>query len=254
MGRTSGLAHGFHDPMKTPCMIRWLLALAWVSLPLAGSAATWPANNPPATTIGLQPSSDSNFLWNGRDLEGWTVFLQDPKVDPKTVWSVADGALHLTGRPYGYLRTVKDYGSFHLHAEWRYPVGSAPTSNSGVFVLVHGPNAIWPEGIECQLKAGEAGQMIGTATVLPGAPFLRAKWRAPALHPPQEKPFGEWNAYDIFCRDQVVEVWVNGVLQNRFSGVTFKSDPGLKFLRGSVLLQLEGAAIDFRNVWLDGLL
>jgi Domain of Unknown Function (DUF1080) len=238
----------------TPGLLAPLLAAVLGTLPLTGSAATWPTDKPPATTIGLTPSGiGSTVLWNGRDLEGWTVFLSDPKADPKGVWSVADGVLHLTGRPFGYLRSAKDYGNFHLHVEWRYPVGSAATSNSGVFVLVHGPNAIWPSGIECQLKAGEAGQMIGTNVTLPGAPFLRAKSRAPALHPPQEKPFGEWNAYDIFCRDQVVEVWVNSVLQNRFAGVTFGSDPGLKFLRGSILLQLEGAPIDFRNIWLEGL-
>ena len=242
------------SPCSSPLFLAPLLAAALGCLPLTGQAATWPANDPPKTTIGLAPpATGGTVLWNGRDLDGWTVFLKDPKVDPKSVWSVVDGSLHLTGQPYGYLRSAKAYGRFHLHVEWRYPVGSAASSNSGVFVLVHGPDAIWPSGIECQLRAGEAGQMIGTDTILPGAPFLRAKWRAPALHPPQEKAFGEWNAYDIFCRNQIVEVWVNGVLQNQFAGVTFVSDPGLKVLRGSILLQLEGAPIDFRNIWLEGL-
>jgi hypothetical protein len=239
-------------PSPRRSLVRLAAFLALAAAP--AGAATWPQNDPPPNPVGLQPSRGSVLLWNGRDLAGWTVFLQDPKVDPNTVWSAAGGVLRLTGKPYGYLRTTRDYGGFHLHAEWRYPEGSGPNSNSGVFVLVHGPNAIWPQGIECQLRVGESGQMIGTEVVLPGAPFLKAKWRAPALHPPVEHPIGQWNAYDIFCRDQIVEVWVNSVLQNRFTGVTFKSDPTLHFLRGAILLQLEGAPIEFRNIWLDPLL
>ncbi len=203
--------------------------------------------------MGERPSGPgAAVLWNGRDLQGWSVFLQDPQADPGRAWSVADGALRLTGRPYGYLRSDRDYANFHLHVEWRYPAGTAAKSaNSGVFVLVHGKNAIWPQGVECQLRVGEAGQMIGTEVVLPGAPFLKAKWRAPALHPSPERPIGQWNAYDIRCFGRAIEVWVNSVLQNRFEGVTFKSDPQLRPLRGAILLQLEGAPIEFRNIWLE---
>jgi hypothetical protein len=231
-----------------------LAAAAFILAPAPGRAAVWPLDQPPADTVGSPAPQGSRRLWNGRDLSGWSVFLQDPKADPGKAWSVADGALRLAGKPYGYLRSAADYGNFYLHVEWRYPEGSSPNSNSGVFVLVHGPDAIWPQGIECQLRAGEAGQMIGTEVVLPGAPFLKAKWRAPFLHPSPERPFGQWNAYDIFCRDQIVEVWVNSVLQNRFTGVTFKSDPKLHSLRGAILLQLEGAPIEFRNIWLDPLM
>lgn len=238
-------------------LLRVISAFALVLAATSGLGAAEspsPGSRPSDDTIGLAPPAGGTVLWNGRDLTGWTVFLQDPAVDPNSVWSVSGGILRLTGKPFGYLRSVGNYGNFRLHAEWRYPAGTPMTPvvpNSGVFVLVHGPNAIWPQGIECQLRAGESGQMIGTEVILPGAPFLRAKWRAPALHPSVERPFGQWNAYDIICHDQVVDVWVNGVEQNRFTGVTFKSDPGLKTLQGSILLQLEGAPIEFRNIWLE---
>lgn len=227
---------------------------------LAGAApgAAPQLGNPSPSTLGAAPPAPAplpgwGYLWNGRNLEGWTVTLKDPAVDPKTVWSVSEGVLHLTGVPYGYLRTVRTYGNYWLHVEWRYPAAGSPKSNSGVFVHVHGPDRIWPAGIECQLQAGNAGQLIGTEVDLPGAPVIRGKARADRIRPSSEKPFGEWNTYDIFCRDQIVEVWVNGVMQNRFDRIAFKSDASLHLLRGSICLQLEGAPIDFRNLWIEGL-
>jgi Domain of Unknown Function (DUF1080) len=214
---------------------------------LASGVAMVVATITAQTTDRLSPTTPGALvpalvLFNGRDLTGWTVFLKDPSVDPKTVWSAADGVLHLTGKPNGYLRTEKSFSNYHLHAEWRWAADASPKSNSGVFVHVHGPDAIWPGGVECQLASGNAGQLVGTDVDLPGAPVISKKQRAPKLADSSEKPFGEWNTYEIYCRGDSIEVFVNGVRQNRVEKVSVTA--------GAVGLQMEGYPVDFRNVWL----
>ncbi len=188
---------------------------------------------------------DAVGLFTGRDLSGWQVFLKDPTVDPKTVWSVKNGVLQLAGKPNGYLKTDSNYADYHLHVEWRWPANAAPKSNSGVFVHLHGTDAIWPRSIECQLAAGNAGQLVGGDVALPGAPIINRKPRAPKLAASSEKPFGEWNVYDIVCRGDTIDVTVNGVHQNRVEKISATS--------GRIGLQMEGYPIEFRNIWLEKL-
>jgi hypothetical protein len=207
-----------------------------------GHAVKYGAANLPAAAA---PSGAREDLWNGLDLAGWNVFLKDPSVDPKTVWSVSDGVLRLAGKPSGYLRTIKTYANYHLHVEWRWPANAVPKTNSGVFVHVRNADKIWPSGIECQLQATNAGQLVGTDTLIPGAPFIRNKYRSERKQPSSERPFGEWNAYDIDCVGATIEVSVNGVRQNRAEGIGATS--------GSIGLQMEGYPVDFRNVWLEPL-
>ena len=68
---------------------------------------------------------------------------------------------------------------------------------------------------------------------------------APRLADPSEKPLGAWNTYEIFCRADVVEVWINGVKQNRVDKLPASA--------GAIALQMEGFPVEFRNVWLEPL-
>ena len=60
-----------------------------------------------------------------------------------------------------------------------------------------------------------------------------------------EKPIGEWNAYDIICKDDWLVVLVNGKLQNIATKCSIKS--------GKICLQSEGAPIEFRNIYIEPL-
>ena len=214
----------------------------------ASFAATPPPAVPAEAPAGVKPappSKDRVTLWNGRDLAGWKIFLNDAAIAPATIWSVADGVLRLAGKPNGYLRTEKTFSNYRLHVEWRWPAGADAKSNSGVFVDVSGADVIWPQGVECQLQAGNAGQLVGTGIELPGAPVSNKKPRAPKLAAASEKPFGEWNTYDITCRSDTIEVEVNGVRQNRVEKVSATA--------GGIGLQMEGYPVEFRNLWLEPL-
>ena len=69
--------------------------------------------------------------------------------------------------------------------------------------------------------------------------------RTPKAMASSEKAPGEWNTYDIVCAGDTVALRVNGVEQNRATGVTVSE--------GHICLQSEGAPIEFRKVKLEPL-
>jgi hypothetical protein len=184
-------------------------------------------------------------LWNGRDLQGWTLYLNDDEVDPKSAVSIKAGVLRFDTAASGYIKTESSFSDYHLHVEWRWPKESAANANSGVMVHVHGPDVIWPLCFECQLKNSNAGQVVGMGLDIPGAPLLNNRKRAPRFFPAFEQPLGAWNSYEIYCRGDRIEAYVNGVLQNNVEMLPVSS--------GQIALQMEGFPIEFRNVWLEPL-
>ena len=183
-------------------------------------------------------------LWNGRDLAGWVSFFRPGTPPPAEFWRAADGILHLGRTPPGYLRTEKSFADYHLHVEWRWPVPVRPgTNNSGIFVLQQPPDAVWPESVQVQVKTGACGDLIAqgglTFPLQPATPLLKK------MAPASEKPAGEWNLTDIYCRGASIEVVVNGQRQNFVDRLAVRS--------GQIALQMEGSPIDFRNIWLESL-
>jgi hypothetical protein len=181
-------------------------------------------------------------LFNGKDLSNWVFFLKDNSVDPATVFSVKDGVIHISGNPFGYMRTKESYSDYKLHVEWRYPLEA---TNSGVFVHGQEPDAIWLKCIECQLMAGNAGDFV----CMSGADMNERTDKSNAIvrkmAPSSEKPTGEWNTMEVTCDGNTIEVIVNGVLQNKGTNVSVS--------KGSICLQSEGKDIEFRIVTISPL-
>ncbi|MEA3189163.1 MAG: hypothetical protein QOD99_2993 [Chthoniobacter sp.] len=176
--------------------------------------------------------------WNGHDLSGWTVFLKDNAQPPPDFWKANDGVLAFIGKVSGYVRTEKAFSNYHLHVEYRWPEKAA---NSGVFVHERAPDAIWPCSVQVNFKVSAVGDLIPQG----GFTFDGKTDTAKKLAEPNEKPVGEWNGCDIFCRADSIEVFVNGVRQNFVEKLSANA--------GQIALQLEGTAIEFRNLWLRDL-
>jgi hypothetical protein len=192
-----------------------------------------------------ESSGQKVVLWNGTDFTGWTRVLADPNADINDVWQVRDGVLYCTGKPNGYIRTQQAYADYHLYVEWRWP---ATPANSGVLLHAGGGDHVWPVCIECQLKAGSAGDFVlmngaaltvdGTERRNPAQQFVVAKKKNPS----SEKPAGQWNSYDIDCQGGSIRCLVNGVLQNEGANASPAA--------GWICLQSEGGPIEFRNIYL----
>jgi hypothetical protein len=229
-------------------MRTWALLL----LPALTLAVVWPGPTPAQDKDGFTP------LFNGKDLSGWKPYLNPPKdnpsakPDPKNTWSVVDGVLICKGKPAGYIATEKEYGDYVLRLKWRFPEGSKG-GNSGVLLHVVGPDRVWPNSIEAQLAAGQAGDfwLIGDQKgTLPrleidqtrkdprnkeGRHYFRVNRDEKV-----EKPFGEWNQYEITCKGGDVILKINGKQVNQGTGGELKS--------GRIALQSEGAEIHFKDI------
>lgn len=107
-------------------------------------------------------------LFNGKTLDGLTTWLKDTKRDdPRKVFRVTDGLLHLTGDGFGYVATDKAYRDYHLVVEYKWGKktdGGKYVRNSGVLLHATGPDGgaggAWPSCIECQLAQGCVGDLI----------------------------------------------------------------------------------------------
>ncbi len=178
-------------------------------------------------------------LFNGKDLNNWVFFLKDPSVDPATVFTVKDAAIHITGSPFGYMRTREQYDNYKMHLEWRWP---AEATNSGVFIHAQVPDTIWPACFECQLKAGSAGDFICMAGTDMNERTDKTKIVVTKKETSNEVMVGDWNTMEVICKDNIIEVYINGTLQNKATGTSLS--------KGSICLQSEGKDIEFRNIYL----
>lgn len=192
-------------------------------------------------------TQEKEYLFNGENLDGWEIFVDDSIISPQDFFYVNDGMIETVGVPLGYMRTVKEYSDYKLHVEWRYP--EEPT-NSGIFVHTHGPNLIFPAHYQGQLKHENAGDFIvhgvGVKATLNDTVYTSSeelKPLVPKIHPTNEKPAGEWNSYDIICKGNTIELWVNGLHQNTATNLSQTS--------GTIGLQAEGSKIQFRNFWVE---
>ncbi len=187
-------------------------------------------------------NSNQTELFNGKDLTGWE-WVADPQseVPSSEVCGVTDGNIRIAGQPFGYLRTADKYGDITLHAEWRW-VGEG--TNSGLFMRVQDGENFWPDAIECQLKAGRAGDFV----LLGGSSIKEdttgGAFPVKARIGDYENPVGEWNVVEIICEGNKLTVYVNGNLQNE---CTCDSTDGY------IALQSEGGPIEFRNIYIKNM-
>lgn len=187
-------------------------------------------------------------LFNGKNLSNWNFLVDKNAVPAEQVFFIKDGMIHITGNPFGYMYTKEKYGDFKLHVEWRWPNGVE--ANSGIFLLIEETKNPFPNGIECQLHAGDAGDLL----LLGGSDIVEFQNRpgtkrpafpvVPKVRPSSEKPAGEWNEANIYVKDGVITVFINGVYQNTGTN---------KVKEGHIGLQSEGKDIEFRAVTLTKL-
>lgn len=178
-------------------------------------------------------------LFDGSTLKGWTVFTPGAK-DGETTFTANDGILSCAGAPTGYIATDEKFDSFELELEWRFDPTKGP-GNSGVLLRVADKDQVWPRSIEAQLHSGNAGDIWNIGEVPMKAEASRTEGRrTKRAAESSEKPIGEWNKYRIRLVGGSLELWVNGVLQNKAEECEVS--------KGRIALQSEGAFIQFRNV------
>jgi Domain of Unknown Function (DUF1080) len=229
-------------------------------------------------------------LFNGRNLDGWYVYLQDrPAGAPQDIVQVNDGVIHLykdaaatTPQPFGYLITNAEYSDYHLTLEYQWGrkkfaprAGADTVRDAGVCYHVLAPDVIWPTSVECQIQEGDTGDVwlihtratshvhrdnMNSWTVgQPGGVDL-TKGDNPTGYQRflrsycYEQP--GWNRVELIVRGDTATYLVNGHIANRVTGLKHWDAAAASWqplTKGKILLQAEGAEIFYRNITLQPL-
>jgi len=189
-------------------------------------------------------------LFNGKDLSGWTIFIRhadksDPRSDPRGVFKVEDGVIHISGEEFGGLTTEKEYQDYRLTVEFkwgkkRWPPRENAPRDSGILLHCVGPDKVWTKSIECQIQEGDCGDIWlvdGTSIVVDGKKVAGGRV---VKKTDAEKPSGEWNTIEVVCDGNKITNIVNGVVVSEGSQASVT--------KGRILLQSEGAEVYYRKV------
>ena len=129
-----------------------------------------------------------------------------------------------------------------LRLQWRFD----KPGNSGVLMRLHGDDKVWPRSIEAQLQHQSAGDIWNIDKFPMQVVMDRTEDRHTVkAHPTNERAVGEWNDYELRLQGENLSLKVNGLEQNVATKVAI--------IPGTIGLQSEGAAIEFRNIVLTPL-
>jgi len=226
-----------------------------------------------ATSTEIPPHGAAITLFDGRDLANFDIFLKEHGLnnDPDHVFRVENGAIHVSGKEFGYLITKQEFANYYLRTEFKwgeatYAPRAGQARDSGILYHVQGSQKVWPTSVEFQIIEGGTGDFWMTdggaltgpndvrVTGPPGSALKidrigKGPWNNVAGYRDPvgelEKPHGEWNLLELVAQGNHVKQFVNGKLANEGSQA-FPSS-------GKILFQSEGAEVFFRKIKLHPL-
>jgi hypothetical protein len=182
-------------------------------------------------------------LYNGKDLEGWTV--QNGSI---TAWQANGPILNCIKPGGGWLRTTKMYSDFVVRVDYRIP----PGGNSGVGLRFPPKGDPAHVGMEIQILDDDA-EVYKKMPLVPAQHTGGIYYQAPAKQG-AAKPANEWNSYEITCLGPHVKVVLNGQVVNDADVDQFTKGAGGHMALserpkiGYVGLQSHETKVDFRNI------
>lgn len=190
-----------------------------------------------ALTIVQAGNSKKQQIFSSSDAVNWEYIIKDASLNPQDVFKMDKGTLRISGISTGYLRTKKSYSSYKLKLEWRW---TKSLGNSGVLVHIQPKDTIWPVCYQVQQLANAAGDIICMNGLWAKECTDSVKYTVKKMNVSNEKTLGEWNAMKVICNRNKITVYINGVLQNKITGLTVNN--------GYIGFQNEGKPMEFRNV------
>ncbi|MCI0333829.1 MAG: DUF1080 domain-containing protein, partial [Planctomycetes bacterium] len=149
----------------------WLPAAVFVFV--AGAIANAWAKEPPsdrAADEAVSPKDGVIRLFDGQTLGDCYTWLKDTKRDdPRAVFRVADGMLHVTGDGLGGIVTNKRYRDYHLVLEFKWGdrtwyAREKAARDSGLLIHSNGMDGgyqgTWMPAIEAQIIEGGVGDIV----------------------------------------------------------------------------------------------
>ncbi|MGC3977379.1 MAG: DUF1080 domain-containing protein [Paludibacteraceae bacterium] len=200
-------------------------------------------------------SAQTVHLFNCKGLDNWYAFdaATGNRLSALELFSVEKKCLRLYGKKAGYLMSKQSFANFKLSAQFKWNTDSSfskssKTKNSGIMYLVPdtAKDALWPAGIQFQIKSGSTGDFIllcGVTCEIDGKTTTAGKSVIYSKTADAEKKMGKWNSIEIIVKDNIVTQKLNGKVVNK------ANNPSVN--RGRTLLQYEGYPIDFRKIKME---
>ena len=162
---------------------------------------------------------ETTQLFNGTNLAGFYSWLVDTRrEDPRHVFTVTNGMIHISGDGLGYLSTERKYKDYHLVAEfkwgrtnwhWGDRVGKA--RDSGIFLHAtgtdgnsHDGNGAFMAAIECQVMQGAVGDFLLIRGVAADGSLIAPRVTVEAA---PERDADGWWTWQAGGRQQTVTRW-----------------------------------------------
>lgn len=186
---------------------------------------------------GKNRSTPKPALFSQADTSNWEYIIKDASLNPSDVFKMENGILKISGVSSGYLRTKKSYSKYTLKLDWRW---TKSLGNSGVLIHIQPKDTIWPVCYQVQQKADAAGDIICMNGLWAKECTDSVKFTVNKMNASNENALGEWNTMEVICKKKSITVFVNGILQNKISGLTVN--------KGFIGFQNEGKPIEFRNL------
>jgi uncharacterized protein YdbL (DUF1318 family) len=241
-----------------------------------------------ASSASAQTNEGWRPLFNGKNLDGWYVYIRGQGKDSDTnkLVQVNDGAVHMykdvadkSNQPFGYICTEQEYSDYHLRFEYkwgqkRFGGRADKKRDAGLLYHVVGPDNVWPRSVECQIQEGDTGDVFAvrtqvTTTVDPnkkgalhfmetadgGMPVTQGKTNGNTrVVKSVNLEKDGWNTVEAIVRGDTAVHIINGKVNNRVSEMKEMIDGEWRPLtKGKILLQLEGAELFYRNIELKPL-
>lgn len=245
---------------------------------LAASAA-------PGAEQGAAKTPPWTTLFNGRNLDGWSVHYASPTPSgappAASLFDVHNGVIHAyrdeqagTEQPNAFIVTDREYRDYKLSLEYRwgdkkFPPRAQLVRDSGLLYHVHRLRpADWPASTESQIQEGDTGDTWAvssqaTSTIHPqtrrfalpengGVPVtVGHDGKFERIRHGKVNEYPGWNTLEIIVRgDSAVHI-VNGVVNMRVSDLKAWDAAGSRWIKldhGRIALQAESAEVFFRNI------
>jgi hypothetical protein len=195
-------------------------------------------------------------LFNGKDLTGWhgmghvdlrvlRAMSDEERAKKRNAdmedllqhWTVENGEIVNDGHGV-YLTSDEDFGNFEFHLEYK----TVPMADSGIFLRANPQVQIWDPTNETMFKLGGDKGSGGLWNNSPGAPGKDPLVLA-------DRPFGEWNDFDIVLIGSRATVHFNQqlVVDHAIMENYSHRDSPIE-TRGPFQLQTHGGEIRWRNI------
>lgn len=248
--------------------------------------------------VGSQPASSAGppagrqELFNGENLRGWSVAVEEQgevDLEEQHFFQVENGVIHVypdvpagSRQPFACLTTDREYADYRLTLEYKWGARKfeprlKAARDAGLLYHVHGPNMVWPAGVECQIQEGDTGDTWAVRTQIRttveagqpdenqwqfAEPDKGGQWEIIAREPGRNlrvikshtNEVDGWNQVEVIVRGDEATHIVNGEAVNRVYGMR-RWDPATKswqpLKKGRIALQAEGAELFYRNIRIE---